>query len=83
MTASLYYAEALGTDTVVPFGVQVGIGRIVFPGNEELEKKGIIPDQRCVPTQEQVQKGQDPCFAAAREYLLTAMKGNAQAAGAK
>jgi C-terminal processing protease CtpA/Prc len=84
VTSSLYYAEAIGADSVVPFGVQVGVGRIVFPGDEVLEKKGITPDQLCVPTQEQLKLNQDPCMAAARAYLLAAIAGDAKpAASAK
>jgi hypothetical protein len=63
----------MGVDSVVPFGVQVAIGRVVFPGSEELENKGVTPDQFCLPTPEDLREHRDRCLGMARVALMKAM----------
>jgi carboxyl-terminal processing protease len=69
VTASLFYPEAVGVESIVPYGVQVGVGRIVFPDGIELEGKGVTPDEMCLPTAADMADGRDVCLAKAREYL--------------
>lgn len=58
----MYYSERIGTDQVVPFGVQVGMARIVFPDGGELEKNGVTPDVQCTPTGKEMRKnGMSAC----------------------
>jgi C-terminal peptidase prc len=81
-TAAYFYPHKAGTDTVVPYGVQVATARVIFPGNEDLEKKGVTPDQLCLPTGADLSAEKDPCrdkaYAVAEEL---AKKGSATAAG--
>lgn len=73
VTASKIFSESVGADIAILFGVQVAVGRVVFPGGEELEGKGVTPDRQCIPTGEQLREGRDPCrglaLALAREAL--------------
>ena len=63
----------IGTDQLVPFGVQVGMARIVFPDGGELEKNGVTPDVSCLPSGKEMREERDVCLwkavAMAREKL--------------
>jgi C-terminal processing protease CtpA/Prc len=73
VNASEYFSEHVGTDSVVPFGIQISIGRVVLSNGEQLEQRGVVPDIACVPTGEDVGERRDPCLkvaiAAARKML--------------
>ena len=45
VVSSRFFLEQLGTERVVPFGVQISVGKILFPNDEDLEGKGVTPDQ--------------------------------------
>jgi len=62
VTRSIYYPERIGTDRIIPFGVQVGITRFVFPDGTELEKNGVIPDVPCTPTGKEMREDRDVCL---------------------
>jgi carboxyl-terminal processing protease len=62
VTRSIYYPEHIGTDRVIPFGVQIGMSRFVFPDGTELEKNGVIPDVPCVLTGKQMREDRDACM---------------------
>jgi C-terminal processing protease CtpA/Prc len=83
-TAANFYSHTSGTDTIVPYGVQVATARVVFPGNEDLEKKGVTPDQVCIPTSSDLAAGKDICRDKAYEIAVElAKKGNMSAATGK
>ena len=69
VVSSKFFHEQLGTDRVVPFGVQISVGKIVFPNNEDLEGKGVTPDQKCLPTAEDLREKRDPCYSMAVAFL--------------
>jgi len=83
-TAANFYSHKVGVDTIVPYGVQVATARVIFPGNEDLEKKGVTPDQLCLPTSADLAAGKDPCkdkaYAIAADLIK---KGTAQSAAGK
>jgi carboxyl-terminal processing protease len=62
VNSSLYYSEHLGTERVVPFGVQIAVAKIVLTGGEELENRGVTPDVLCVPTGDDLAQHRDPCL---------------------
>lgn len=62
VTRSMYYAERIGTDRIIPFGVQIGMSRFVFPDGTELEKNGVIPDVPCSPTGKEMREERDVCL---------------------
>ena len=73
VTRSMYFSEQIGTDQVIPFGVQIGVSRFVFPDGTELEKNGVTPDVQCIPTGREMREQRDVCaekaVAMAREKL--------------
>jgi carboxyl-terminal processing protease len=59
---ALFFDHKLGADIVVFYGIEVAVGKVVFPDGEVLEKKGVTPDQMCLPTTSDLQDGKDPCL---------------------
>ncbi|HSB61895.1 MAG TPA: S41 family peptidase, partial [Vicinamibacteria bacterium] len=62
VTLAKFVGMQHGVDTAIFYGVEVAVGRIVFPGNEELEKRGVTPDHLCIPTADDQREGRDPCM---------------------
>ncbi len=62
VTRSRYFGEEIGTNQVVPFGVQIGLSRFVFPDGTELEKHGVLPDVACTPTGREMREDKDVCL---------------------
>ena len=75
VVSSKFFLEQLGTDRVVPFGVQISVGKILFPNNEDLEGKGVTPDQKCLPTAEDLHGENDVCYSAAMALLRKQLVG--------
>jgi C-terminal processing protease CtpA/Prc len=65
VTEADYFDEELGAGMVISYGINIGTAKIVLPDGEVLEKKGIAPDVRCIPTQEDMREKRDPCLAMA------------------
>jgi len=57
--------EKIGAGFVMPFATMVTSAQLVMPNGEELEGRGVIPDERCVPTAQEIIQGADPCLAKA------------------
>lgn len=68
----------IGAGFVMPFATVVTSANLVMSNGEELEKHGVIPDEKCVPTAQDVIKGADPCLekalAIAKKSLLESQK---------
>jgi hypothetical protein len=62
VNTSLYYPEAVGSDSVVPFGVQIAIAKVAFEDGEELEHHPVVPDYPCLPTEADLRSQADPCL---------------------
>jgi C-terminal peptidase prc len=73
VTAARFFPEQEGVDSIIPYGVEVTIGHVMFPGDEDLEKRGVTPDQLCIPTPEQLAAKQDPCYFRAKELARKAL----------
>ncbi len=65
VTGARYFDMQFGAQDVVVFGVNVAVMRAIFPGGEELEKRGVTPDQVCIPTAEDLVAERDPCLGLA------------------
>jgi len=65
VNAARLFVERTGAEIVVPFATEITVGRVVFPGGEELEKRGVTPDFVCIPTGEDLRQEKDPCLDAA------------------
>jgi C-terminal processing protease CtpA/Prc len=60
----------------IPFGVAVTVSRAVMPDGAELEGRGVFPDVKCVPSEEDLRLARDTCLdralKLAREVALSA-----------
>ncbi|MGH9523615.1 MAG: S41 family peptidase [Terriglobales bacterium] len=65
VNSSRFFSEHIGAELIVPFGVQISVGKVVFPGGEELEHHGVVPDIPCVPSGDDLRQHLDPCLAKA------------------
>ncbi len=69
-----------GAVSFVFFGVAITTSKLVMPDGEALEDRGVVPDVRCVPTEEDVRLARDPCLESAlllaREAALKVAGGN-------
>jgi carboxyl-terminal processing protease len=61
VTTALSFEEEIGVGYATDYGIGIAVSRVVFPGGEELEHKGVIPDVKCIPTQQDMQTGHDTC----------------------
>jgi len=57
--------EKIGAGFVMPFATMVTSAQLVMPNGEKLEGRGVIPDERCVPAEQEITQVQDPCLAKA------------------
>lgn len=74
LTAARVFPEKFGTDYVVYYGVYIAISKVVFPGGEVVEKKGVMPDVSCVPNENDLRSGKDPCLNVALNLARAALK---------
>jgi carboxyl-terminal processing protease len=51
-----------GTVYGIPFGVVVTVARAIMPDGKELEGRGVIPDIKCVPSEQDIREGRDSCL---------------------
>jgi carboxyl-terminal processing protease len=51
-----------GAIYTIPFGVAITVSRAVMPDGEALEGHGVVPDVKCVPTEEDLRLAHDPCL---------------------
>ena len=65
--AAKLYSEKIGTDTIVPFGVEVTIGQVKFPNGDNLEGRGVKPDVQCLPSVEDIKGKRDTCLGVAEQ----------------
>jgi len=49
----------------IPFGVAITVSKAVLLDGEELEDRGVLPDVKCVPAEEDLRLARDPCLARA------------------
>jgi hypothetical protein len=65
-TAARIFNHSLGVQRATLYGAQVAVSRLVFPDGEELEGRGVIPDQMCIPSEEHLKNADDPCLRLAQ-----------------
>lgn len=79
VTAARYFDRQQGLDRAVLYGVMVATHRVVFEGGEELEKKGVTPDVRCLPSEDDLRQKRDPCLQQAVAIATQAVAGGSPA----
>ena len=70
MAAKMWH-EHTGVDTIVPYSIEISTARVIFTNGDNLEGKGVAPDIKCLPTQQDIQNRRDVCF---RRALFEARK---------
>jgi C-terminal processing protease CtpA/Prc len=73
VNAAYIFHEKLGLDSIVPFTIEISVGRVVFPGGLELEGKGVKPDEICNPTPEDLYAKHDRCLELATKLAQKAV----------
>jgi carboxyl-terminal processing protease len=66
------YGGIGGAVYVIPFGVSITVSRGVMPDGLELEGRGVTPDLKCLPTEEDLRSAKDPCLDRALELARDA-----------
>jgi C-terminal processing protease CtpA/Prc len=46
----------------VEFGTEIAVAKILMEGGEELEGRGVVPDEYCIPTPKDLGAERDPCL---------------------
>jgi C-terminal processing protease CtpA/Prc len=46
----------------VEFGTEIAVAQILMEGGEELEGRGVVPDEYCIPTPSDLRAERDPCL---------------------
>jgi C-terminal processing protease CtpA/Prc len=64
-----YFQQELGAGSVTYFGVNISIGKVLFPGGEDLEGNGVTPDIKCLPSPEDLGQSRDVCYGVALAAL--------------
>ena len=73
VTRAMGYYQELGAAAVVPYATYIGVGKVILPGGEELEKNGVTPDVQCIPTQKDVAEENDTCLIKAVQLARKAI----------
>lgn len=56
------FPEKVGASGVVAFGTEIAVAKVVMEDGEELENRGVRPDEFCVPTAQDLHQEKDPCL---------------------
>jgi C-terminal processing protease CtpA/Prc len=64
--------EKVGAHDMVEFGIEIAVSKVVMEDGEELENRGVTPDEFCVPTTKDLHDEKDVCLDKARELARTA-----------
>ncbi len=57
-----FFWEPIGSWEAVEFGTEIAVSKIVMENGEELEGRGVTPDELCVPQAADLRSEKDPCL---------------------
>ena len=69
VTAAIQIRNSFGLDTKIPYGLSLTIGDIIMKDGKRLEKIGVTPDEKIIPTVADLAGNRDPVLARAAEIL--------------
>jgi C-terminal processing protease CtpA/Prc len=62
VNAASFFWQPIGSWEGVEFGTEIAVAKVVMENGEELENRGVTPDDLCVPTPEDLRNERDPCL---------------------
>jgi C-terminal processing protease CtpA/Prc len=71
-TAQIFW-EKVGASSMVAFGTEIAVAKVVMEDGEELENRGVKPDEFCIPTAQDLHQEKDPCLDRALKLARTAI----------
>jgi C-terminal peptidase prc len=60
-----FFWQPIGSWEGVEFGTEIAVSKVVMENGEELEGRGVTPDEFCIPTPADLSTGKDPCLGRA------------------
>jgi carboxyl-terminal processing protease len=57
-----FFWQPIGSWEAVEFGTEIAVSKIVMENGEELEGRGVTPDELCVPQAADLRSEKDPCL---------------------
>jgi C-terminal processing protease CtpA/Prc len=64
--------EKVGAFDMVAFGTEIAVAKVVMEDGEELENRGVKPDEFCIPTAQDLRQEKHPCLNRALELARAA-----------
>jgi C-terminal processing protease CtpA/Prc len=62
VNAAQFFWEPIGSWEGVEFGTEIATSKIVMENGEELEGRGVTPDELCIPQAADLRSEKDPCL---------------------
>ena len=66
---AMHFGHQTGIDVIAPFGASITIADLIMKDGKSLEKIGITPDEKLLPTAQDLADGGDPVLAKAVDVL--------------
>ncbi len=73
VNAAMIFPGAIGSVYAVPYAVEIAVARVVMTDGAGLEGMGVLPDELCIPTANDLRSSRDPCLNRAVELAETAL----------
>jgi C-terminal peptidase prc len=62
VNSAQFFWEPIGSWKGVEFGTEIAVSKIVMEDGQELEGRGVTPDEACVPHSDDLRQSRDPCL---------------------
>jgi len=62
VNSAQFFWQPVGSWEGVEFGTEIAVSKVVMENREELENRGVTPDESCVPTPEDLRTERDVCL---------------------
>jgi carboxyl-terminal processing protease len=76
VNAAEIFPGYIGSVYAVPYAIEIAVARAVMVDGDGLEGKGVLPDDICVPTADDLRAAKDPCLNRALELAGSTSPGN-------